>query len=96
MIPGDDPMDSHPHIPAPVTTWLERWRLVPDGALLTTHSSWVLPVRHEGRPAMLKVARIPDEGAGYRLLTWWDGQGAAEGLCLDCGRAADGTGLGSR
>ena len=22
---------------------------------------------------MLKVARIPDEGAGYRLLTWWDG-----------------------
>lgn len=26
---------------------------------------------------MLKVARIPDEGAGYRLLTWWDGQGAA-------------------
>ncbi|MCD4589176.1 hypothetical protein LRP14_27300 [Klebsiella pneumoniae] len=28
-------------------------------------------------PAMLKVARIPDEEAGYRLLTWWDGQGAA-------------------
>jgi streptomycin 6-kinase len=26
---------------------------------------------------MLKVARIPDEGAGYRLLTWWDGQGSA-------------------
>ncbi|WP_442000342.1 aminoglycoside phosphotransferase family protein [Pseudomonas abietaniphila] len=26
---------------------------------------------------MLKVARIPDEEAGYRLLTWWDGQGAA-------------------
>ncbi|APG12619.1 APH(6) family putative aminoglycoside O-phosphotransferase [Bradyrhizobium japonicum] len=70
-------MDSHPHVPAPVATWLERWRLVPDGALLATHSSWVLPVRHEGRPAMLKVARIPDEGAGYRLLTWWDGQGAA-------------------
>ena len=77
MTSGDDPMDSHPHIPAPVATWLERWRLVPDGALLATHSSWVLPVRYEGRPAMLKVARIPDEGAGYRLLTWWDGQGAA-------------------
>ena len=27
--------------------------------------------------AMLKVARLPDEEAGYRLLTWWDGQGAA-------------------
>ena len=27
---------------------------------------------------MLKVARIPDEQAGYRLMTWWDGQGAAK------------------
>ncbi len=26
---------------------------------------------------MLKVARMPDEQAGYRLMTWWDGQGAA-------------------
>lgn len=27
---------------------------------------------------MLKVARIPDEQAGYRLMSWWSGQGAAE------------------
>lgn len=40
-------------------------------------SSWILPVRQGDMPAMLKVARIPDEEAGYRLLTWWDGQGAA-------------------
>ncbi|WP_434737351.1 aminoglycoside phosphotransferase family protein [Haemophilus influenzae] len=56
---------------------MERWRLLRDGELLTTHSSWILPVRQGDMPAMLKVARIPDEEAGYRLLTWWDGQGAA-------------------
>lgn len=44
---------------------------------MTTHSSWVLPARHHGSPVMLKIARIPDEEAGYRLLTWWNGQGAA-------------------
>jgi streptomycin 6-kinase len=27
---------------------------------------------------MLKVARIKDEQAGYRLMRWWDGQGAAK------------------
>jgi streptomycin 6-kinase len=27
---------------------------------------------------MLKVARIPDEQAGYRLMSWWSGQGAAK------------------
>ncbi|KZD86030.1 Aminoglycoside 3'-phosphotransferase 2 Streptomycin 3'-kinase StrB [Bacillus subtilis] len=30
-------------------------------------SSWILPVRQGDMPAMLKVARIPDEEAGYRL-----------------------------
>ena len=63
--------------PPEVTAWMERWRLLRDGELLTTHSSWILPVRQGDMPAMLKVARIPDEEAGYRLLTWWDGQGAA-------------------
>ncbi|AGL46255.1 aminoglycoside phosphotransferase family protein [Pseudomonas aeruginosa] len=48
---------------------MERWRLQRDGALLTTHSSWMLAVRQGDMPAMLKVARIPDEEAGYRLLT---------------------------
>ena len=64
-------------LPSDVATWLARWALLPDGDLLTTRSSWVLPVRHQDLPAMLKVARIPDEEAGFRLLTWWNGQGAA-------------------
>ncbi|MES2611484.1 MAG: APH(6)-I family aminoglycoside O-phosphotransferase [Pseudomonadota bacterium] len=65
-------------LPPDVTAWLERWALLPDGELLTTRSSWVLPVRHGHVPAMLKVARIPDEQAGYRLLAWWEGAGAAQ------------------
>lgn len=77
MIAANDRIGLITSLPPEVATALERWRLDPDGELLTTHSSWVLPVRHEGLPAMLKVARIPDEEAGYRLLTWWNGQGAA-------------------
>ncbi len=62
--------------PSEVSDLLSTWRLTPDGALITTRSSWVLPVRGEG-PAMLKVARIPDERCGYGLMQWWDGDGAA-------------------
>ncbi|WP_456237668.1 APH(6)-I family aminoglycoside O-phosphotransferase [Geminicoccus flavidas] len=68
----------HAALPPKITRFLEAWRLMPDGPLLTTRSSWVLPVRREGLPRMLKVARTLDEQAGYRLMTWWDGQGAAK------------------
>ncbi|ANH67436.1 APH(6)-I family aminoglycoside O-phosphotransferase [Mitsuaria sp. 7] len=70
-------MEPLSELPPDVARWLERWALVPDGDLLTTRSSWVLHVRHEASTAMLKVARIPDEAAGFRLLSWWEGQGAA-------------------
>ncbi|EIM29105.1 APH(6)-I family aminoglycoside O-phosphotransferase [Microvirga lotononidis] len=70
-------MDVHAVLPLNLEGFLEAWRLVAGGPLLTTRSSWVLPVLHEGSPATLKVARIPDEQAGYRLMIWWDGQGAA-------------------
>jgi streptomycin 6-kinase len=70
-------MTSMPDLPPDIALWLERWSLVPEGDLRTTRSSWVLPVRHEASAAMLKVARIPDEEAGFRLLRWWEGQGAA-------------------
>jgi streptomycin 6-kinase len=65
-------------IPPEAAPFLRDWALAPDGPLITTHSSWVLPVRHGAEPAMLKVARIPDEQAGYRLMSWWNGQGAAK------------------
>jgi streptomycin 6-kinase len=75
-----------------------RWRLVPNGQPITTHSSDLLPVRHEGVPAMLKIAREPEERWGGLLMAWWEGDGAArvlahegDGLLLE--RAMGGTSL---
>jgi streptomycin 6-kinase len=60
--------------------YLERWRLAPDGEPLATHSSSLLPVIRDGRPAMLKVAREPEERWGAGLMVWWDGEGAVRVL----------------
>lgn len=73
-------------LPQAIASYLAEWTLLPDGALITTRSSWVLPVRCEAEPAMLKVARIPDEHAGYELMSWWSGRGAAKIIA-----ASDGT-----
>ena len=43
---------------------LARWGLVPDGVPIVTHSSHLLPVRHHGAPAMLKLPEAPDEFKG--------------------------------
>lgn len=72
-------------LPSKVVEAAAAWGLTRDGPLVTTRSSWVLPVRRDGAAAMLKVARIPDEAAGYRLMAWWNGEGAAKVLA-----AADG------
>lgn len=58
-------------------TYLERWELVADGVSLRTVSSDLLPVLRGAMPAMLKVAREPEERRGNRLMAWWDGRGAA-------------------
>ena len=63
--------------PATVEDYLQRWHLQPDGAVFSTRSSHLQRVRRDGRPAMLKVARIEEEANGCRLLAWWDGRGAA-------------------
>ncbi len=65
--------------------WLARWELVPDGEAITTPSSLLLPVRHCGQPAMLKIAREEEERCGGRLMAWWDGDGAARVLAHDDG-----------
>ncbi|HEV3494429.1 MAG TPA: aminoglycoside phosphotransferase family protein, partial [Reyranella sp.] len=63
--------------------WLVRWDLVADGEAITTPSSLLLPVRHRGQPAMLKIAREEEERRGGRLMAWWDGDGAARVLAQD-------------
>ncbi|VVN11856.1 aminoglycoside phosphotransferase family protein [Pseudomonas fluorescens] len=60
--------------------WLKRWALVADGAPIITPGSRLLPVRLNDRPAMLKVALDVEEKYGNRLMTWWDGDGAAHVL----------------
>lgn len=59
---------------------LARWDLVPDGEPIETPSSLLLPVRHNGVPAMLKIAREDEERRGGALMAWWNGDGAARVL----------------
>ena len=65
----------HPH--------LARWDLTPDGEPITTPTSRLLPVRHRGQPAMLKVATMEEERWGAGLLAWWGGDGAVRVLAHD-------------
>lgn len=59
---------------------LARWDLVPDGELIETPSSLLLPVRHNGVPAMLKIAREKEERRGGAVMAWWNGDGAVKVL----------------
>jgi streptomycin 6-kinase len=59
---------------------LARWDLVPDGEPIETPSSLLLAVRHNGVPAMLKIAREEEERRGGALMAWWNGDGAARVL----------------
>ena len=64
-------------------TYLRAWNLVPDGAPLTTRASHLLPVRHHGAAAMLKIADHDDERTGGAVMQWWNGEGAARVLARD-------------
>ncbi len=61
-------------------SFLHRWQLTPDGEPITTHSSRLLPVRHAGVAAMLKIATEPEERRGAATMVWWNGEGAAQVL----------------
>lgn len=63
--------------PGSIDAAVEHWRLVPDGELVVTPSSRLLPVTHRGRPAMLKVPLVHEEALGGQLLAAWDGAGCA-------------------
>ncbi|HET8986447.1 MAG TPA: aminoglycoside phosphotransferase family protein, partial [Trueperaceae bacterium] len=69
--------------------YLARWRLQVDGDPIVTPRARLLPVRHDGLPAMLKVATYPAEVIGNAVLAWWDSaaddsaSGAARVLLAD-------------
>jgi streptomycin 6-kinase len=60
--------------------WLSRWHLVPEGEAISTHSSFLLPVRRDSVPAMLKIATAEEELRGANLMIWYGGDGAARVL----------------
>jgi Streptomycin 6-kinase len=65
------------------STYLDLWNLLPDGDVIETPHARLLPVRHGSEAAILKVTAEPTEKAGWGLLQWWDGEGAARVLARD-------------
>ncbi len=63
--------------------YLARWNLSQDGRPIATHSSDLLPVLRDGVPAMLKIAKHPEERRGSMLMVWWNGEGSARVLAHD-------------
>jgi streptomycin 6-kinase len=63
--------------------YIAVWQLTPDGSPIVTGTSRLLPVLRHGVPAMLKVATHVEERTGNRLMSWWDGCGAARVLAQD-------------
>ncbi|RXT57304.1 APH(6) family putative aminoglycoside O-phosphotransferase [Bosea sp. Tri-44] len=62
---------------AAFSPWLIRWNLEAAGEPIRTHASQLLPVLHDGQPAMLKLPEVEDERRGYLPLEYWAGNGAA-------------------
>jgi streptomycin 6-kinase len=62
------------------SVYIDRWGLVPDGEVIITRSSRLLPVRRNSEPAMLKIALEQEEKNGADLMIWWNGIGAARVL----------------
>ncbi|NNM59966.1 MAG: 3'-kinase [Legionellales bacterium] len=56
--------------------YLVKWHLKPDGEPMTMPSSELLPVRYQGKPAMLKMANTEEEQRGFALLLFRQGLGA--------------------
>jgi streptomycin 6-kinase len=72
-------MKSH-QLAARADELIAKWQLVPEGPVLETPSSLLLPVSHLGEEAMLKVTDIAEEQVGMNLLRWWNGEGAVRVL----------------
>jgi streptomycin 6-kinase len=63
---------------------LRKWSLQPDGRLIETHTSQLLPVRHVDGLAMLKILKpASDEQAGADMLRYFAGIGAVRLIAAD-------------
>ena len=69
---------------APFEPFLTRWALTADGSPFeTTYKSRLLPVRHRGDAAILKISSGEEERKGGVLLAWYEGHGAVRVLARD-------------
>lgn len=69
---------------AALAPWMRRWRLLADGPpFRSSFGSVLAPVRHDGTPAMLKIAAGEEEARGAAVMSWWAGAGAARVLAHD-------------
>jgi len=67
-----------------LATYLTKWAVVPDGKLIETPSSWLMPVRRGAVLAMLKIFKpASDERNGTELLRYLDGEGAVRVIEAD-------------
>lgn len=66
-----------------LNTYLSKWGLTADGALIHTPGSILVPVCRESVAAMLKVAFVDEERRGAAAMVWWGGEGAARVLAHD-------------
>jgi streptomycin 6-kinase len=68
---------------SPLASYLARWALEADGEIISTPSSLLLPVKRDGVPLMLKLARDAEEKRGAHVLRWWNGDHAARVIAWD-------------
>jgi streptomycin 6-kinase len=70
----------------PLERYSRLWNLALDGSLSETHMSWLMPVRHRGMPAMLKMPKpASDERSAASVLRYFAGDGAVRVIADDDG-----------
>ncbi|MFR0688401.1 aminoglycoside phosphotransferase family protein [Enterobacterales bacterium AE_CKDN230030158-1A_HGKHYDSX7] len=72
-----------PPVPVDFTRVQDLWQFVAEGKPIVTPSSHLLPVRWQGRAAMVKRALEEEERGGAQVMIWWDGAGAAQVYAYD-------------
>ena len=60
-----------------IEAYINDWNLTIDGEPIITSSSYLLPVKQNTAPLMLKIALIAEEKRGNLLMAWWQGRGVA-------------------
>jgi len=67
-----------------MNNFLTKWNATQTGDPIETHSSTVIPIKYQGKDAMLKVYKGgSDEQNSAKILKYWDGNSAVELYAAD-------------